>query len=136
MSKTQTNDLTIAFGVGASVFLAKITSYSLDGETADDVDTSTLATPTNRTFEPGKIVDGGTTTFELQFDPELVRLATGIADTATITYPLSNSANSVRATRVFPCYINSFSETGSINELITATMVLKVAGIPVFTIES
>lgn len=136
MSKTQTNDLTITFAVGADVFLGTITSYSLDGETADDVDTSTLATSTTRTFQPGKIIDGGTVTFELQVDPELARLATGVADTATITYPLSNSGNTNEATRVFACYINSYSETGTINELMTSTLVLKVAGTPVFTPES
>lgn len=136
MSKTQTNDLTITFGTGTSTFLATITSYSLDGETADDVETSTLATATTRTWEPGKIIDGGTVTFELQVDPELARLATGIADVATITYPLSNSGNSTKATRVFACYINSYSESGSINELITNTLVLKVAGTPVFTPET
>ncbi len=130
MAKVQTNGMTITFAT-ASGFVAKITAYSMDGETADDVETSDLSTIDFRTYEPGFIIEGGTYTYEIQVDVTDVRLATGVSDVATITYPVSVSGNTA-AFRNFPCYINSYSEAGSINELITGSMVIKAAGTVTF----
>jgi len=134
MSKLQTNGLTLAFTTNP--WIAKIVNISQDGETAEDVDTSDLSTGDTRTYEPGELKEGGTYTFLVHFDPEQTRLATGVSDIATITYPLSNSGNSSQATEVFPTYINSWAKTGEINNLIQATLQIKVAGTPVFTPET
>ena len=133
MAKVQTNGMTLTFAT-ASGYVPDIISYSKDGETADDVETSDLSTLDFRTYEPGFLVEGGTYTFELQLDTTFVRLATGLTDTVTITYPISVSGNTA-ATEIFQGYINSYSESGGINELISATLVLKVADTPVFTEE-
>lgn len=133
MAKVQANGTTITFAT--SPFVAKIISSSLDGETADDVETSDLSTLDFRTYDPGFLKEGGTVTYELQVDVTDTRIATGLKDVATQTYPPSTSG-ATQATRVFDTYVNSYSEALAINELITATMVLKVASVPVFTPET
>ena len=134
MGKVQTNGMTLAFTT--SSWTADIISYSQDGETADDVETSDLSTTTDRTFEPGVLIDGGTFTFGLHFDTEEARLATGQLDEATVTFPIATSGNTTNATEVFDCYINNFSKTGGINELINGSVTLKVSGSVAFTPES
>ncbi len=134
MSKVQTNGLALSFTT--SSWIATIVNYSKDGETSDDVETSDLSTTGFRTYEGGKLIEGGTYTFLFHVDPEQTRLATGITDEATITYPISNSSNTTNATSVFSCYINSYSESGEINGLMEGTLVLKVADDNVFTPES
>ena len=133
MAKVQTNGMALTFTT-ASGFVPDIISYSKDGETADDVETSDLSTTGFRTYEPGFLVEGGTYTFELQLDTTFIPISTGLTDTVTITYPISVAGNTA-ATTVFQGYVNSISEAGGINELITSTLVLKVAGTPVFTEE-
>lgn len=127
MSKVQTTGLTLGFAT-SSWTAATIISYSKDGETAEDIDTSDLATTNYRSFEPGDLKDGGTYTFGLHFDAEVAELGVGVADTATVTFPISNPANATNATEVFACYINNSSRTGGINELINGTVTLKVNG--------
>ena len=134
MSKTQTNGLTLAFGT--SSWAADIVNYSMDGETTDDVETSDLSTTGYRTYEGGELIEGGTYSFLVHVDPTKTRLATGTADAATITYPISLTGNTTNAKRVFNCYINSYSENGEINGLIEATVQIKVADDLVFTPES
>ena len=133
MAKVQTNGMTLTFAT--SPFVAKIVSFSLDGETADDVEDSDLSTLDFRTYQPGFLKEGGTVTFEFQLDVTDARIATGFEDVATVTYPPSTSG-ATQATRVFNAYVNSYSETGGLNELITGSMVLKVAATPVFTPET
>lgn len=134
MAKTQTNGLTLVFTT--SSWAAKIVNYSQDGESADDVETSDLSTTSYRTYEPGELIEGGTYTFLVHVDPTQTRLATGVVDEATVTYPLSVSTNTSEATSVFPTYINSYSESGEINGLIEATVQIKVSGASVFTPET
>ena len=134
MAKVQTNGMTLGFTTAS--WTADIISYSQDGSTADDVETSDLSTTTARTFQPGVLIDEGTYTFDLHFDTEEARLATGVLDTVTITFPLSDSANSTRATEVFTGYINNFSKSGGMNELINGSVTIKVSGSVVFTPES
>jgi hypothetical protein len=111
-------------------------NHAVDGETADDVETSDLSTTEYRTYEGGELVEGGTVSYLVHFDPEQTRLATGVSDVATITYPISNPANGSPATRVFDTYLNSYSENGEINGLIEANITLKVASKPIFTPET
>jgi hypothetical protein len=134
MSKTQTNGLTMGFTT--SSYVADIVNYSKDGTTADDVDLSDLSSISYREYEGGELLEGGTYTFLVHVDPEKTPLVTGVSDECTITYPISNPANASNATRVFPCYINSYSESGEINGLIEATIVVKVAGTEIFTAET
>ena len=135
MAKVQTNGMTLGFTTAS--WTADIISYSQDGSTADDVETSDLSTTTSRTFQAGVLIDEGTYTFDLHFDTEEARLATGGSlDTVTITFPLSDPANSTRATEVFTGFINNFSNSGGINELINGSVTIKVSGSVVFTPES
>ena len=135
MAKVQTNGMTL--GVTTASWTADIISYSQDGSTADDVETSDLSTTTARTFQPGVLIEEGTYTFDLHFDTEEASLATGgSSDTVTITFPLSDPANSTRATEVFTGFINNFSNSGGINELINGSVTIKVSGSVVFTPES
>lgn len=134
MAKTQTNGFALSFGTSA--WSAKIVSYTMDGETADDVDTADLSSTGNRPYEGGELIEGGTYTFALHIDTVVTRLATGISDIATLTYPISVAGNSTPSTKVFDTYINSFSESGDINALINGSVTIKVAGDSVFTPES
>ena len=135
MSKVQTNGLTLRF-TNSSWVPATIITYSKDGETADDIDNSDLATTDYRTFEPGVLKDGGTYTFGLHFDTETTELPVGTPDEATIEFPIGTSGNTTKAKEVFDCYINNSSRTGGINELINGSITLKVNGGITFTPES
>jgi len=127
MGKVQTNGMTLAFTT-SSWDPATIISYSKDGATADDVDNSDLSTTTARTFEPGVLIDEGTYTFDLHFDTTDTESLVGVADVATIQFPIGSPGNTTNATEVFSCYINNSSRTGGINELINGSITLKVNG--------
>lgn len=131
----QGNGMTVDFAT--SGFSADITSVSWDGETRDDIDTSHLLTADYRTFDAGVLSDGGTVTLEVHFDPTDIAGVPyrGAEEVVTITYPNSTTNATGTATVAFPAYLNSYSDTGSVNELMTATIVLKVAGTPTRTDE-
>lgn len=133
MAKTQTNGGVLSFTT--SSWAPDIVTYSKDGESSDDVETSNLGTTGYRTYEGGELVEGGTYTFECQVDPLTARLGNSITDTVTWTYPISVAGNTA-ATEVFQGYINNYSESGEINGLILCSVTIKVAGTPVFTAET
>ena len=128
MSSTQGNGITLA--LATSAFTSNKMTISQDGETRDDVDTSHLGSTDTKSYEPAELAEGGTYTIEGQFDPEKIGdvPSKGVVEIGTFTLPISNPANTTPGTVACNMYVNSFSWSAGINELMPFTLVFKVAG--------
>jgi hypothetical protein len=124
----------IAFGT--STFTANIVSMTVDGIERPAIDTSHLGTTTSRTFIPGDLVDEGSVTLEIQFDPSLAEPPKkGAAETVTISFALTG-AGTTKATRAFTAFVTAFDFGVPLDELMTGSVTLKISGNVTVTAQS
>lgn len=115
----------VAFG--SSSFTANITAINGEGIERPAIDTTHLGTTTARTFIPGDLVDHGTLTLEIQFDPDdypPIKLA---AETITVTFPLAGSGTAA-AKWEFSGFATGFDYGVPLEELMTGSLTIKVTG--------
>lgn len=106
---------------GTSGFNAAITGVNVDGVTRPAIDTTHLGTTTARTFVPGDLIDAGTISLDIQFDPELAIPAKTAAETITITWPDTS-------TWAFSGFVTNYTGEAGDEELMTGTVQIKVTG--------
>jgi len=123
----------VAFGT--SSFAANVTGIAIDGVERPAIPTSHLGTTTSATFIPGDIVDEGTVTLDIQYDPDVEPPKKGAAETVTITFPLLGGG-STAASRAFSAFVTSFDAGVEIDGLINGSVTVKVSGNVTVTAES
>lgn len=111
----------LSINFGTSGFDANITSVSADGLTRESIDTTHLGTTTARTFMPSDLIDAGTLTLEIQFDPTDSVPVKQAAETITITFPDGT-------TWAFSGFATSYSWTSGTEELQTGSLQIKISG--------
>lgn len=116
---------TITFGT--SSFTANVMSISVDGVERPAIDTSHLGTTTSRTFIPGDLVDEGSVTLAIQYDPDSEPPKKGALETVTITFPLSTGATTA-ASRAFSAFVTGFDAGVEMDALMTGNVTIKVSG--------
>ncbi len=92
---------TVDIGTGATIvfgtsgFTAEVMSISIDGIDRESIETTHLGTTVpaanqygGRTYIPGDLADPGTTTIEINFNPDTLPPIGLAAETITITFPL------------------------------------------------
>jgi hypothetical protein len=107
-------------------FFAEIIDFNWTGMSRESVDTSNFASTGGRTFVPGTLYDGGEVQVEMIFDPEtspLVPLAAA-AETVTVTFSDPAPASTMAA----DMFMTGFEIAGPLEDRMTATATLKVAG--------
>lgn len=115
---------TVAFGT-QTTFTPEVLSVSLGGITVDDVRTSHMGTTGFHTYIAATLKEGGEVTMEVHFLGSQNPTIGGATETITIDWGGSGD------TTAFSGYIKSFSGTANLGgELMTGTLVLKVAGTP------
>ena len=116
---------TVVFGT--SGFTADIMSLNGSDITREDIDVTHMGSTGYKEFQPSDLVDGGTVEMEIGFDPDEQPPISGAAETITITFPVPSGGAS-GATFVFVGYVNSWTWTAPMEEVMTATITIKVAG--------
>ena len=129
---------TIVFGTSA--WAAKVTKISIDGIELAELDITNLSNPAagageigGRTFMLGDLADPGSITIEGHFNPDLIPPIRGVAETVTLTFPVSAGAPTA-ATYVFSGATKSFQVGVPLEELMTFTMTVKVLGLITVTV--
>ncbi len=119
---------TITFGT-STVLSVDILSGSRSGLAVTAIETSYSGTAgDNKTYMPADLNEGGSFSFDVLYDTEDDTDALlGISQTITVTYPL-RSGDSVAPKAVFTGWIESWDSQLPIEDKMTATLVLKVAG--------
>lgn len=125
---------TVVFATSA--FTSSIMGISIAGVTRADIDTSHFgqaipgaAVFANKTYIPSDLTDGGDLTLEVHFDPDqdLPMNSDNANETITITWP-KVPADATAAIWAFDGYMKSFDMTGPLEDKMTATIVVKIAG--------
>ena len=124
-------------GFGTSTVKSEVIgvlSMNWTGMTTADIQTSHLTTSGDaHTFIPADLCDGGTLEVEAIFDPdEDITSLMGVSQTITLTYPLPAGKLS-EATAAFTGYINGYDHAIPMEEMMTATISIKVAGDVTYT---
>ncbi len=117
--------ITIVFGTSA--FLAHLAGVEGPGMQRESVKTSHMGTTLNHTFMPGDLVDNGEITMEIHFDPSQTPPIHAAAETVTITWPVPAGLTNP-ATWAASCFCTGFRPGARLEELMTATVTLKVSG--------
>ena len=115
----------IAFGT--SGFAAEVLSLNGNDITRPDVDVTHMGSTTYMEYQPGDLADGGSIEMEIGFDPDSQPPVTSAAETITITFPLP-SGGATSATFVFTGYVSTWSWTAPLEEVMTASITIKVDG--------
>jgi hypothetical protein len=123
----------VDLGTGASVtfgtsgFTANYTELRLPGMSRPVIKTSHLGTTTADTFTPGDLVDFGEFEMDLQWDPDDFPPIDQVAETITLTFPLS-SGGSTAAKFQFTGFAHNFSGAVPHEELMTGSLTVKISG--------
>lgn len=139
---------TITFGTSA--FTATLTNLSGPNMSIDDVDVSHMGTTLRvKEYTPG-MLEPGEISCDVLFDPSQLKdappfsdnyIASGWSNAAsetesiTIQWPPA-AGETTGAKTVFDGYIKSIEPTTPLDGVVTASMTVKVSGIPVFTAAS
>jgi len=116
----------IAFGT--SSFTANITSITpVSGAERPAIDTTHLGTTTARTFVPGDLVNWGELEVELQFDIDDRPPIDQVAETITITFPLS-ALGATAATLAGTGFMTNFGAEVPLEELMSGSYTVKWSG--------
>jgi hypothetical protein len=114
----------VTFSWGTSLYAQNAVSLSDLGQERTAIETTHLNTSTARTHTPGALVESGTLTFEMQWDPTDRPPIAGAAETLTITFDDG-----------YTCSCSAFCTSFMINNinteesaLLTATVAFKVSG--------
>jgi hypothetical protein len=116
---------TIAFGT--SSFSADVMSLSASDIAREDIDVTHMGSTGYKEFQPSDLVDGGSIEMEIGFDPDSQPPISGAAEVITITFPTPAGGIS-GATFVFNGYVSSWSWGAPLEEVMTATITIKVDG--------
>ncbi len=127
----------VGFGVSvtfSSGFLAFITNIDWDGISRTVIDTSnnSLTTPFWRTFIPGKLVDPGSVSVELLFDPNAVPTITAAAESIVVTFP-KFTGETTAPTWAASGFMSDFKLSAPMDGAMTASATLKFSGAITFT---
>lgn len=133
-----TTGLTIAFAT--SGFSAEIIDVALGGISREPIDTSHMGTAAagalefgNKTFIPGRLVDGGEYTIETHFNPQDLPIIGASAEVITVTFPKA-PADATPATYVFNGFVTAVDNALPLDEKMTASITVKVTGGQVLTL--
>jgi hypothetical protein len=107
---------------GTSGYALYITGWNRTGHGVDDVQTSHLGTTGLHTYIPTAIAEGGELSLDVQYDPATEITIGGTAENITLDPAASGD------TVAFSGYVKSYEYSGKVNELMTGTIVVKVAG--------
>lgn len=118
---------TLAFST--SSFTVDILEISRSGVSVADIETSHASTSGGyKTYMPADLIEGGTYEVTIAHDPDDdVEGQIKVVQTITHTYPLP-SGQSTAADKEFSGYINSYDEALPVDDQMTATITIKVAG--------
>lgn len=116
---------TIVFATSA--FTADVLSINGNDISRPSIDVTKMASSAYREFIPGKLVDGGSIEVEALFDPDNQPPVDQAAETITITFPIP-AGGLTGATFVFVGYVETWSWADPLEDRMTATMTIKVAG--------
>jgi len=111
---------TIEFGT--SGFTAEIVDFTPPPASREALDTSHQGTKTAKTFTPAKLVDWGELTFQIHADPATDPPINSSPEDITITFAEDND------TWQFSGFITGYELSGTLEELITGTVTVKVTG--------
>jgi hypothetical protein len=114
------NGTTLTFGTSGYTLI--ITGWNRSGYGVDDVQTSHLGTTGLHTYIATAIIEGGELSLDVQYNPATSITLGGTAQ--NITLDPAGSGNTV----AFSGYVKSYESSGTVNELMTGTIVVKVAG--------
>ena len=109
---------TVTFSSG---FFAEILSITGPGGTRVSLSTSHMGTVVAHTFTPGDLVDWGSVTLEIQFEPTEDPPIDNAAETMSINWP--DSAASVWS---FSAFMTGFEPTATLEEIIKGNAEVKV----------
>ena len=119
---------------GTSGFTTQVTSASMQGISRPSLATSHMGTAqpgagqfNNATFIPGKIVDGGGLQIEGHFDPNDVPPMASAIETVTVVWPLAEGSVTP-ATWFGPGFMENYSASGPLDNIMTCSFMLKIAG--------
>ena len=125
---------TVATGHGGSLTFATSAlafnwmTITPGDSTVPDIDVSHLATPTNRQYIPGDLIEDGSVTVEFQFDSAGQEIPLKVVEVVTVTWPQS-TGETAPATLSGTAYINSRTPSAlATDELQTGTMTFKWDG--------
>ena len=108
-------------------FSAEVESLSLGGEEREDIDTTHLATTSAKTFDPADLVDAGTVTLTVHFNPDTTPPTRNAKGTWRIDWPSGTDWE-------FEGYVNSYSpDPGGTDDKMTADVQIKISGLPTIT---
>lgn len=110
---------------GTASFL--ITSINGPDLSIADIETTHLGTTGARTYMAGDLTEGGTVSLDVEYDPGTSITLGGTTTTWTLGYPL-RSGQATAANLQFAGYINAYSPSIPLEDKMTATVGIKVAG--------
>jgi len=116
---------TITFATSA--FTAQVMSLSASDITREDIDVTHMGSTVYKEFQPSDLVDGGSIEMEIGFDPDAIPPISGASETITIAFPLP-SGQITPADLAFSGYVSSWTWTAPMEEVMTATITIKVDG--------
>ena len=123
----------IAFGT--SSFTANVMAINGNDISRAAIQTSHLGTTGNHTFMPGDLVDNGNIQLDIQFNPDEQPPIAGAAETITISFPLGAGGTN-KATAAFTGFVTGWSWGAPLEELMTASITIKVSGAITWTDQS
>ncbi len=119
---------------GTSGFTANIDSVTWDGIARTVVDTSHMGTTPaganqfgNRTFIPGDLIDPGTLTLNVHFNPQTNPPIGAVPETITVTWPLV-TGDSTPANWSASGFVSQFTLTDPVDDKMTAVLTVKLSG--------
>ena len=118
-----------------SGFFGEITNVSHSGISRQPLETTNSSVATYRTFIPADLVDYGSLSVDLLFDPNDTPPITNAAENVTITFP-TPSGGSAGATLVFSGFLTEFTYTVPAAQeegIMTASATIKATGSPTWT---
>lgn len=127
--------------VFTSGFAAEFKNLSLDGPTRGEVGVTHFGSGDYLEFDPASRADLQSGTMDINFDPELYDVVLAmvnstVIETVTVTYALSDVANTTPATLVFGCYVTGLPLDMPSVDGISASIALRLTGSYVVTPES
>lgn len=119
---------------GTTGFTAQITGMGWPGITREALPTSHFLTSLpsagnfgSMTSIPACLTDAGEFTLEIHFNPDIIAPIEEEKETITVTFPLdSNSTTS--AIWVFEGFVTSYDITATLDEVMTASITVKITG--------
>lgn len=117
----------------ASSFCAELQSVSLSGYARNAIETTHMTSTSGwRTFQPSDLKDPGTLTAEISFRPNDDIPISSAAASATVTFP-TPAGGSTGATLACSMFLTSFEFTDPMDERMTASVEIKLSGVPTWT---